>query len=433
MTTETKTKGFYGWWLLFFLWVVYTIPIGFAFYSPAVLYPFMLEEVGWSRGGIMMGFTATMLLFGLSGPLTAWMLGRFGARITLAIGGVIVAIATFLMGLTGHVYSVYLVLSCLSGLGISCASMIPVQMVVVSWFSVRRALALGLVMGGGAIGGFLAPQIISEAVQATGGNWRIGWFIIAAASIIGMVVATIAVRNQPSDMGQHPDGLVPHGAKATAGANRTAKIYRTSINWTVRNALKTPALWLLIGAVVGSFFLWQVVVSQGPLHLQDRGFDPAMAAFFYSLAVGLSIVGRFTIAALGDIIEPRFLFAFGAFCILLGGILFWFVSPEAKWVAYLYPLLAGFGFGAAYICIPTIVGNYWGTTAFAGISGMVSPVSMSFQAMAAPLAGFLYDLQGTYFTVMVISWVAAAIGFVAIFLCTPPKPREEIGRSSISD
>jgi len=432
LAAETKTKGFYGWWLIFFLWVVYTIPIGFAFYSPAVLYPFMIEEMGWSRGETMIGATALMFLFGLTGPLAAWMIGRFGARVTLAIGGTIVTMATFLMGLIGHIYSMYLVLSLFVGLGAALASMIPVQTVIVAWFSARRAMAMGLVMGGGAIGGFLAPQIISVAVEAGGGNWRVGWFIIALASIIGIVVAMLTVRNQPSDVGQHPHGLAPHEAEAAVSdTTRATRTYRTPVDWTLRDALKAPTLWLLVVAVVCSFFLWQVIVTQGPLHLQDRGFDPAMAAFFYSLAIGLSIVGRFTTAALGDIIEPRFLFAFGAFCVLLGGFLFWFVSPEAMWTAYLYPLLAGFGFGLAYICVPTIIGNYLGATAFANINGVVSPISMSFQAMAAPLAGFVYDLQGTYFTIMVISWIAGAIGFVAIFLCTPPKPKIDTNVGSV--
>jgi len=428
LATETKTKGFYGWWLIFFLWAVYTIQVGFAFYSPAVLYPFMIDEMGWSRGEIMVGATALMLLFGLTGPLAAWMIGRFGARVTLAIGGAIVTIAAILMGFFGHIYSMYLVLSLFVGLGVALASMIPVQTVIVAWFSARRAMAMGLVMGGGAIGGFLAPQIISVAVEAGGGNWRIGWFIIAVASIIGIVVAMLTVRNQPSDLGQHPHGLAPHETEATvSGTSRVSRIYRTPVDWTLRDALKAPALWLLVVAVVCSFFLWQVIITQGPLHLQDRGFDPAMAAFFYSLAIGLSVVGRFTTAALGDIIEPRFLFAIGAFCVLLGGILFWFVSPTAMWMAYLYPLLGGFGFGVAYICVPTIVGNYWGSAAFAGINGMVSPISMLFQAMAAPLAGFLYDLQGSYLTIMIISWAVAAIGLVAILLCKPPKPKTELG------
>lgn len=426
MGAKSQAGGFYGWWLLFFLWVVYTIPIGFVFYGPMVLYPFMLEGTGWSRGEIMIGATAMMWLVGLAAPLTAWMIGRLGARFTLFIGELIVAAAALLIGLTGHVYPVYIVLCVIAGFGMSFSSMIPVQTVVISWFSGRRALALGLVLGGGAIGGFVAPQIISAAVIGTGGDWRIGWFIIAAASVVAAVVAVLRVRNRPEDMGQHPDGLGPDEVKSlAAGTRQAARTYRTSASWTLRATVRTPAFWLLIIAQAGCFFLWQVIVTQGPLHLQDRGFDPAMAAFFYSLAIGLSIAGRFTIAGLGDIIEPRFLFAFGALCILGGGILFWFVSPDAMWTAYLYPLLAGFGLGAAYVCMPTIIGNYWGPEAFAKISGLVAPIAMSFPVMAAPLAGFLYDAQGSYLTVMLISWITVVIGFVAILLCTPPRPKQE--------
>ena len=374
----------------------------------------------------MVGYGAMGLSMGLAAPLTAWMIGRLGARLTLFIGGIIVAIAAFLMGLVGHIYPVYVILSVFVGLGAMSASIIPVQTVIVFWFSIRRALALGLVLGGGAIGGFFAPQVVNAAVLAVGGDWRVGWFIVAIASVIAAVVAIVAVRNRPADMGQHPDGLSPDESKvAAAGTSRRIRTYRTLVSWTVRDALKTRALWLLVVAAVGSFFVWQIVLTQAPLHLQDRGFDPAMAAFFYSLAIGLSIAGRFAIAALGDIIEPRFLFAFGTLCLLMGGIFFWLVSPDAMWTAYLYPLLAGFGLGALYICEATIVGNYWGPEAFAGLRGVIGPIGALFEAVAAPLAGFLYDLQGTYFTVMVIAWIAALVGFVAILLCTPPRPKGE--------
>jgi MFS family permease len=246
-------------------------------------------------------------------------------------------------------------------------------------------------------------------------------------------MALVTVRNYPSDMGQYPDGLAPCEDESTGRAiNRKSRTYRTEVDWTVHDAVRTRSLWLLIIGVVFSAFVWQVIVTQGPLHLQDRGFDPGMAAFFYSLAIGLSIVGRFTIAALGDIIEPRYLFAGGIFFILLGGVLFWFVSPAAMWMAYMYPLLAGFGFGLTYICLPTMIGNYWGASAFAGIRGIDSPIELSVQAMIAPIAGFLYDLQGSYLTVLIVSLIAGVVGLVAILMCTPPKPKEatsQAGRS----
>jgi MFS family permease len=192
--------------------------------------------------------------------------------------------------------------------------------------------------------------------------------------------------------------------------------------------VRTPALWLLLVATVGAFFLWQVIITQGPLHLQDRGFDPTTAAFLYSLAIGLSIVGRFTAAALGDVVELRFIFGLASLCILAGGVLFWFASPDAMWVAYLYPPLAGFGMGAAYISEATLVGNYWGPEVFAKVRGLIGPIAVLFEAGAPPLAGFLYDLQGTYLTVMIISWLGAIIGIVAILLCRPPTPPLRPGR-----
>ena len=420
METEAESPKFYGWWLLLFLCIVYTIPIGFAFYSPVVLYPFMSSDIGWSRGGIMVGSTSIVLVLGLTGPFTAWMIGRFGARVTIFVGGVIIVLATSIMGVVGHIYPVYVALSLLIGLGVSLGSMIPVQTVVISWFNARRALALGLVMGGGAIGGFLMPQLISSVVLNANGEWRTGWFLIAAVSLVGAIMALIVVRNRPSDMGQYPDGLLPADIEQTNSTKKPIKTYRTAHNWTVRDALKTRAFWLLVIAVAGSFFLWQVIVTQTPFHLQDRGFDPSKAVFFYSLAIGLSIAGRFTIAGLGDTIEPRYLFASGTFCILIGGVLFWFVSPDVAWTAYLYPLVAGFGFGTVFICFPTIIGNYWGAEAFAGVNGLVLPVALTIQAMAAPFAGFFYDIQGNYITILMISGAGSAVGFTAMLLCKPP-------------
>ena len=106
---------------------------------------------------------------------------------------------------------------------------------------------------------------------------------------------------------------------------------------------------------------------------------------------------------------------------LLGGALFWFVSPAEMWMAYIYPLLAGFGFGLTYICLPTMIGNYWGARAFPGIRAIDSPIELAFAAMIAPVAGFLFDLQGSYLTILIISLILGVIGLVAILMCTPPK------------
>ncbi|TRZ96571.1 MAG: hypothetical protein D4R82_00785, partial [Dehalococcoidia bacterium] len=74
MGARTQAEGFYGWWLLLFLLIVYIIPIGFVFYSPMMLYPFMSESTGWASGEVMVGFSPVLLLFGLCAPLVAWLI-----------------------------------------------------------------------------------------------------------------------------------------------------------------------------------------------------------------------------------------------------------------------------------------------------------------------------------------------------------------------
>ena len=71
-----------------------------------------------------------------------------------------------------------------------------------------------------------------------------------------------------------------------------------------------------------------------------------------------------------------------------------------------------------------MVGNYWGPDAFAKVRGLIGPIAVLFEAGAPPLAGFLYDVQGTYLTIMIISWLGAIVGIVAILLCRPPTPRQ---------
>ena len=59
--------------------------------------------------------------------------------------------------------------------------------------------------------------------------------------------------------------------------------------------------------------------------------------------------------------------------------------------------------------------------AFPGVTGLISPVAMLIQSSAAPLAGLLYDLQGSYLTIMIVSWLAVAVGFAAMLFCLPPE------------
>jgi MFS family permease len=337
----------------------------------------MIQDLGWTRGQIMLGHTASAMLFGLASPITAALINRIGAKNTFSAGTIIVIFTNTMLAFFAQSYPMYLFLSFLNGLGMCLSSVLATQTIAIAWFKMRRAF-LNLVF----------------------------------------------IRNTPQEMGQHPDGIDPD-IEIPLSSSARKPIYRTTVNWSLKDAIRSKAFWLIVIASSGNIFLWEIILSQAPFHLQDRGFDPTMAAFFYSLAIGASIIGRFGIAAIGDYFETRLLFAAGIASILTGGILFWFASPNMMFVTYLYPILAGIGFGTAFVCRSLFVSNYFGAASFATISGIIAPMQSIITASAPPFGGYMFDLQGSYFIPMLVAWIAGGIGIVASLLSTPPKPLNE--------
>ncbi|MBN1375913.1 MAG: MFS transporter [Dehalococcoidia bacterium] len=432
MSEKTNSKGFYGWVLLPVLCLVYSIPIGFALYGPPVIYRFMQDELGWQRGEINLGYTIIGMMIGLGAFIIPWLIDRFGPRKTLTIGAAMTAMVCICMAFIGQSYPIYLVLCFLAGLGISFGSVVPVQALVLLWFNARRALAMGIVLGGGAIGGFIYPQIISAAIVSFGNDWRIGWYVIAIACFAGALIAMLAVRNRPEDLGQYPDGISPEEEKealAKAG-HKPARTYRSPVDWSFKDTLKTRAFWSMVIGTSMIFFLWQTVVTQTPAHLSDRGFspsDPALflqPAFIYGLIVACSVIGRLSVSFLGELMEARFLIVIAGSCLVIGGILFWLVSKDNLWIAYLYPLLVGFGFGATYVSFPLILGNYFGSGSFHKISAIASPIGTVSQYVAPFVAGHIYDVNGNYGLALMIACSSAFIGTLIILFCKPPAPRD---------
>jgi len=443
MPEKTGKNKFYGWVLLPILCLVYSIPIGFAMYGPPVINTFMAEDLKLQRWQVNVGYSIIGIVLGLGSLFIPWLMNRFGPKKTLAIGAVLIAVSSILMallgnimvGFFGHSYPLIYWIICLAvGLGVSFGSMVPIQALVLLWFNVHRALAMGLVLGGGAIGGFIYPQIISSFIRLFGNDWKAGWYVIAIACFIGALVAMLAVRNRPEEIGQHPDGLSPQQLEQTAKSARhnLIRTYRSPVNWTPADAFKTRSLWLLMLGTSAIFFLWQLLLTQAPAHLHDRGFsasDPLLflqPAFIYGLILAFSIIGRLSISVLGERIEPRFIMACASLLLVTGGSLFWLASKENLWAVYLFPLFTGIGFGATYVSIPLIIGNYYGVSSFADIMRVVNPVCTVFQFSAPTLAGLMYDINHTYGLAILIACFMGLTGIVMILFCKPPLPDQTV-------
>ena len=418
----TSQRGFYGWKLVFILWLLDFLNMGFPLYGGAVINTYMLKEIPMSRGAFGMGFTLLNLFVGIPSILVGASIVRWGIRKTFGIGSALIfAGALWLSLITSKPWHYWVGFGVLAATGISFGTIIPAATAITRWFSRYRGRTLAVTLSASGFAGFFVAPAINRILTRNGGNWRQAWAIVAAVSALSAIVAFLFVRERPEDLGQMVDG----GPAAAPSADSTATSARvTKFPWEPHQAYRTRAYWMILIGAIACQFPFFFFTAHWLLHLKGTGIRPADAAFAMGLFTLGAVFGRLIGGWLMDGMEGRYAFMLGFCCYFLGSFLAIRVSPEALWIAYAAAILYGTGFGWTFICFNTVTGHYYGPVAFPKVSGMVLLLAALFCSPAGYLGGRLFDVFRSYRLAFEINSAWAAIGIGALFFAQKPEPPE---------
>lgn len=415
-----RPGSFYGWKLLAALWLILLMNVAFPLYGAGVVNAYMATGLRFDRGTLGFGFAVCQWMTGLPGPLVALCVNRVGVRFTLALGTGFALAGALLMALWVHTGIQYeLVFGVIVGAGIVTAGPIPTQSCVARWFVRRKALAMSLLLTGPAIGGFIAPRVLDALIAHFGENWRVGWWLIAGLSCVAMLLTLALVKESPADIGQAPDGVGKSGAETEHGARPARQgVYRTAEEWKVGQALRSRTFWLILLSALGFSSGYSVYLAHGVIHLRDLGYAPAQAAASFSIMVLAMLAGTLAVGAMGDRIEPRYLWAAGSAAFGAGMLLSLRAADAAG--LYVYAIFLGVGFGMAFASIMTLPANYFGAKAYPVVIGIITAVGTTAGALGAFVAGYSYDRLGSYSRVFDVIAIACFAGSILALLLTPP-------------
>jgi MFS family permease len=408
---------FYGWTMLLALWGVMFLNLGFPAYGPAVINAAMARSVGLPRETLGNMFSVYMIMSGLPGPLVAVSVNRLGVRATLVLGSVFIIVGSLLMAtVVTSGLGAMLCFGLLVGTGVATGSAMAAQAGLARWFVRRRSLALSVLYSAGAIGGFVAAPLLNRLIQMTG-NWRAGWWLVAALSLVAACIALVFVRERPEDMGQVADEFGPPPADGQAVTD-TRPEFVTRREWTFREAVRHPAYWLLLGSLIGGSGGYTLFLAHGVVHLQDLGHSAAVGAWAVGIMTVSGLIGKLILASFGDRIDPRYIFAL--FMAVFGVGLVVIVHAHALWQVFFFATCIGIGFGGGLVCLMAVLSNYYGTRAFASLAGLAIAVNTTLSAIAPKVAGRLFD-QGVGYGVnfyFLSAWCFAG-ALVLVFMRRP--------------
>jgi MFS family permease len=412
-------KSFYGWKLLLVFWAVIVLNFAFPTFGMSVVNTYMAGAMHLDRKELGLAYSVFTLMGGLPSPIVGWSINRFGIRRTMLAGIVLVGSGAVLMAAVVHTaLEAFLVLALVVGFGAALSGTMGPQVGVARWFHAKRGRAMSLFFTCSGIGGFLAVPLLNAVISRSGGNWRSAWWFMAAMSVVSLLLAGLFIRESPEQMGQEPDGGATAPASRAVAQSKPARgVFKTTEDWTLRETLRTPALWILIVTYLGFFTGFFIYLAHGIINLEGLGHSPAAAAQSLALLMLSSVIGQFAVAALGDRVEMRFIFAIAV--VLFGIGIALATHASSSLALYPYAICMGAGFGAGYTCLATMQTNYFGPKVYPALLGITIPMGTILGAVGPVVAGWFYDAYHSYTQIF---FLVAAVCFGSAVLLLFAKP-----------
>jgi MFS family permease len=422
---------FPGWWLNIVTGLYTGLGHGFYGYGVSVLFKPLSIDLGLNRAGTAWATGIGRLQGSAEAPITGWLSDRFGPRWVIVTGTFIAACGLLLMYFIRSAWAYYLVWGVITAIGMNLALTIAVDKALTDWFIRKRGMALGIrfVIIGGC--GVIVLPVVSWLVTTY--DWRVTCLIWSLVMFTGVPMMWKFVKQKrPEYYGLLPDGVKVESGESTdldamigRGVEYAAEYDETE--FTLRQALKTPAYWLITISWIFAMAVAGAINTHCIPLLTDMGIDENVAGGMMAMMVFFTIPARFIAGVLADRVRKdrlQFLVA-GTFVLQALGIGI-FLLHQSVVTVYVLLVLYGFGTGAPTPLRLTIAGRYFGRKAFASIQG-TSMVLTSPVALLSPVyAGWVYDNEGSYLPAFTTFVVMILIAAVLMSLMRPPGPPEQV-------
>lgn len=374
-----------------------------AMFSLAIFLEPIATDTQWSRAGISSAMTLNFLVMGVSGFVWGAVSDRYGARIVVVIGAVLLGLALVLASRAQSLLAFQLGYGVLVGLAAS-TFFAPMIALTTSWFDRHRSFAVSLVSAGMGV----APMTISPFARwlISAYDWRTAMFAIGISAWALLLPAVLVVRQPPE---------APRDSSSAQAEGET--------DLSVWQALRSPQF-----LVLGLTFFACCAAHSGPIfHMVSYamlcGVAPMAAVTIYSVEGLAGLGGRILFGVLGD--------RLGAKPVLVAGLLVQAAVIPAYLAAaglgqfYALAVIFGATYGGTMPLYAVLARDHFGPRIMGTVFGaatMLSALGMSFGPLAG---GMAFDAFGSY-SWMFIGSAIVGLGAAGMALAFPSQERARL-------
>ena len=402
-----RIDGIYlGWWVIGACCFLALFPGAIFSYGFPVFYIPIREELMLTDTQVSLIFALSRGEAGIGGPLVGWMVDKFDSRPIVLVFGLMAGVGLlFLSGVETYWIFVLVYVGIVS-VGNNSGFGQTFLAVTNRWFVRRRAVGMTLVITCYTAGGAMLVPVLSRGVEAMG--WRDVMLYTGIFVCVVVIPFSLFIRRSPESMGID---LAEAGEAAEQTATTTSTQSSTH-DFTVREALRTPAYWFILLASAFRISVTSAILVHAIPIMVWKGTSQQAGADMMALLFFVSIPTRLLIGFSGLRLPGQGVLGVG---MAVGAVsLLAFVLVPGTWI--ILPFVAGLAIleGAAVLNW-VLVGNLFGRRYFATLTGIIS-VFYSAGMMLSPLfLGWMVDRTGGYkesLLVLTVLYAASAVLFV---------------------
>lgn len=361
----------------------------------------LIQEFGASTTQLGIGMSVALLAAALAGAPLGVALDRGPLRTLMFAGAALMFAAVFALSRSVALWQLAACFA-FAVVGMTMYGMLPVQVVLVNWFALRRGTALSLAYVGTSVGALIVPPTTAWLIEALG--WRHALVVLAAGAALLALPAIAGIVKRPEELGQTPDGI----ARAV-GTSRTPEPVQSALSRWRRDR----NFWL-IGGGAGLALAVAVAALFLVRHLETIGIPRTQAALIPSAIALFGIAGKLAAGWLIDRIDAR---AVVAGILGLHALGWTIVASQSSYAAMLVaaaPLGLGVG---GFLPLPAVLqGRCFGRDAIGRISGIHALIGLPFLLAVAPLIGWAEGRTGS-FAVPFFGLAGALVLAAAVLAC----------------
>jgi len=375
---KEKSNVYFGWYVLVGIGLVQIANTAAGSLNFSMFIVPMSDDLEISRTVFSGAVSIGSVLAAISSMPFGYFFDLKKTRQILILSVVTMGICTYAMSYVNEWILLYVLIAILR-MFFTTPMMVGGSIITAKWFVLRRGKANGLLYAMHSIGMFAFPLLSGIFIVNYG--WRSAWeyngfFVI----LIALIPCLLLVYEEPSSFG--------------IDINNEEKTDNIPINFSVSEALKTKALWILaIGTGVLYFFHSGVNTHQAAFLLdRDIGIGlSSLAISFNALSTGL---GSFIWGLICDRVNIKYAFSGVFVCSMIA--LLTLIYTFDIYFAILSSVFFGFAMGGM-LTVPSVAyANFYGTDSLGKIRGVTNPITTVGAATGVMVSGIIFDINSSY-------------------------------------